>query len=172
MFKTSSLVRTLAVLPLVVLFVFAQNQYITIRDVSITPCPFKVEVTAAANLSYIDIMYSTKGTIPNSLASYGASKSSNQRRCYVSATISHPNLFARARPLRMEMSGSVKLDAGLTAKVETGLVWAAMNSMVSGSIHTCLAVRFSHILLSLTHAPPDKFHNCKVRRPNRLSLRP
>lgn len=134
MFPSPSALRLLTALSLGILTHAqndTQNYNITISGVSIVPCPFKIDVSAASNLSYIDIVYSTKGTTPNSLASYGDSKSSNKRRCFTNAVIRHPELFARARPLRMELSGSVKLDAGLTAKIETGLVWASMYSMVS-----------------------------------------
>lgn len=127
-------ISALALLPLAS-FVSAQN--VTVLDPKITPCPFNLQVSPSANFgtngSYIDITYSTKGTTPNSLVSYGPASTTKQRRCYALAYIHHPNVFARARPLWMEMSGSVKLDAGLTAKVETGLVWGAMMAMVSKS---------------------------------------
>lgn len=164
MFSASHLARLLATLPLALL-VHAQNYNITISEVEIFPCPFKIQVSAASNLSYIDIVYSTKGTTPNSLASYGDSKSSNKRRCYTNTLIRHPELFARARPLRMEMSGSVKLEAGLTAKIETGLVWSTMQSMVGEKMHN---LRYSGH--PLTSSSLDKLLNRAILRPNRFNI--
>jgi hypothetical protein len=134
MFSTSNLARCIAALPLLTI-ASAQYENIEISDVSIVPCPFNIRVDTAPDLSYIDIVYSTKGTTPNSLASYGpkSKPSDNKRRCFTSTTISHPNLTARARPLHMELTGSATLDDGLTAKVETGLTWGYMGAMVSFS---------------------------------------
>ncbi|KAF2112674.1 hypothetical protein BDV96DRAFT_664322 [Lophiotrema nucula] len=122
----------LALLQLPVL-IYAQNST-NVTDVTVLeavgfPCGFNVHVDIGPNMSYIDIVYSTKGTTPNNLVSYNSSQS--QRRCYSSSVISHPTFFARARPLRMEISGSLKLDVGLTASVETSLVWAASHAMTN-----------------------------------------
>ena len=122
----------------------------TLRSLAVNPCTFKLEVKPADDFSYIDLIYSTKGATPNSLLSYGLTQSNNQRRCYSLTIISHPNRSARARPLKMELSGSVKLDAGLTAKVETSLVWGAMAAMVR---FACSALPYLGVGI-VSHAPP------------------
>jgi hypothetical protein len=45
---------------------------LTVGDVSHPQCPFNAEASIVEDGSYLDIVYSTKGTTPNSLAAFGS----------------------------------------------------------------------------------------------------
>lgn len=138
----------------------------TIKSLAVTPCTFKLQVTPADDFSYIDIVYSTKGVTPNNLLSHGSGHSKNERRCYSSAIISHPNRSARARPLRMELSGTIELDAGLAAKVETGLVWGYAMAMVSFA-----SIMPSYLVDCFSCNGTDKLYGCNCPRPHEWVLK-
>ena len=100
----------------------------TVEEVSHPQCPFNAEASIAEDGSYLDIVYSTKGTTPNSLAAFGSrvSATNSKRKCYVAVSIRHNDQdTARLRTAGVEVTGNVKLDEGLVAKIETSLVMGA-----------------------------------------------
>lgn len=135
---TSTVYFTLSSLPLVLL---AAPSNFTISNTELIPCPYNISATAAQNLSYVDIVYSTKGIKPNNLASYGPgiSPSNGRTNCYVNVDISYPYTATRARATSIDVEGALKLDGGMIAKVETRVLWGYAYSIVS--------VRYIRILL-------------------------
>jgi hypothetical protein len=104
----------------------------TISNTELIPCPYKVSATAAPDLSYIDIIYSTKGINPNSLASYGpgVSTARGRTKCYVNVDIDYPFTATRVRVAAIDVEGVSKLDRGITANVETSVMWGYAWSIV------------------------------------------
>lgn len=154
------------------LLCFGSAEEYTVQSISVFPasqgCTFKVDITPADDFSYFDITYSTKGATPNNLVSHEPGSYTSQRRCYTSTAIYHPNRFARARPLGMDMLGSAKLGTGLTATIETNLVWGHMQAMVDSSqySHLWYKSRFSHIQSA------DEFHSCENPRSKKWHVCP
>lgn len=107
---------------------------LTIGDLSHPQCPFNAEASIAEDGSYLDIVYSTKGTTPNSLAAYGSgTKASNsKRKCYVVVSVQHNSQdIARMKMTGLEVTGNTRLDEGLVAKIETSFVLtSSSNSLV------------------------------------------
>lgn len=104
---------------------FAAPGNLTVENVSHPQCPFNAEASIAEDGSYLDIVYSTKGTTPNGLVAYGSGVKTldNQRKCYVVVNVKHNDLdVARLTTTGAEVTGSVRLDEGLVATVETSVV--------------------------------------------------
>jgi hypothetical protein len=119
------LISQLLVVATLVVSSFAVPETLAVEDITHPQCPFNVVASIAEDGSYLDIVYSTKGTTPNSLAAHGPGVKTldSQRKCYVVITISHNDLdVARMTATGAQITGKVRLDEGLVAQVETSLV--------------------------------------------------
>jgi len=160
-----SVIRLLFVATLVSSLALPGN--LTVEEVSHPQCPFNAEASIAEDGSYLDIVYSTKGTTPNSLAAFGSgvSATNSKRKCYVAVSIRHNDQdTARLRTAGVEVTGNVKLDEGLVAKIETSLVMGASALSLVRHPNRCF---FDHAHTGVDDSSDELHHGQYIRSQKR-----
>ena len=98
-------------------------------------CPYPVTINVTSDTSF-DITYDTRASTPNSLAAFGPGVDPVYRKnkCYINTLINfYPSDVLIAVP-SIEESGTVRLDNGLKAKIETAVNWYSHDYLVRTTI--------------------------------------
>jgi hypothetical protein len=129
-----------------ILFILILSQLLyfsTAADVNYTiettwhpQCPFDVNASLSSDLSSLSIIYSTRNVTPNSLVTFGGNSlsSNSKRKCYATVVIdidSQSSVLQQFYVTAVKIHGSIRLDKGLSASIETGLVYQNDKKMVS-----------------------------------------